>query len=78
MQRHLFNRYVELDPFLDEAHAQSLVQLCEDFGSYGMYSEEGLNDGLGEGLPQRFDAALSLVDINARDITFSTAKFGAS
>ena len=66
MQRHFFNRYVELDPFLDEAHAHSLVQLCEDFGSYGMYSEEGLNEGLGEGLPQRFDAAFNFVRTGGR------------
>ncbi|MGB5349677.1 MAG: hypothetical protein WBN10_08760 [Polyangiales bacterium] len=66
MQSHFFNRYVELDPFLDEAHARSLVQLCEDFGSYGMYSEEGLNDGIGEGLPQRFDAAFNFLRTGGR------------
>ncbi len=66
MQRHFFNRYVELDPFLNEEHAHSLVQLCEDFGSYGMYSEEGLNDGLGEGLPQRFDAAFNFLRTGGR------------
>ena len=61
VQQHFFTRYVELDPFLDAAQARSLVQLCEDFESYGMYSEEGLNDGIGEGLPQRFDAAFNFV-----------------
>ena len=66
MQKHFFSRYVELDPFLDEAQAGSLVQLCEDFGSYGMYSEEGLNDGIGEGLPQRFDAAFNFVRTGGR------------
>ncbi|NNE17065.1 MAG: hypothetical protein HKN10_01190 [Myxococcales bacterium] len=66
MQSHFFNRYVELDPFLDETDARSLVQLCEDFGSYGMYSEEGLNDGIGEGLPQRFDAAFNFVRTGGR------------
>ena len=66
MQSHFFNRYFELDPFLDESEAHSLVQLCEDFGSYGMYSEEGLNEGIGEGLPQRFDAAFNFVRTGGR------------
>ena len=66
MQSHFFNRYVELDPFLDEVDARSLVQLCEDFGTYGMYSEEGLNDGIGEGLPQRFDAAFNFLRTGGR------------
>ena len=66
MQEHFFSRYFELDPFLDDAQAHALVQLCEDFGSYGMYSEEGLNDGIGEGLPQRFDAAFNFVRTGGR------------
>jgi len=66
MQSHFFNRYFELDPFLDETQARSLVSLCEDFGSYGMYSEEGLNDGIGEGLPQRFDAAFNFLRTGGR------------
>ena len=66
MQAHFFNRYVELDPFLEEADARSLVGLCEAFGSYGMYSEEGLNEGIGEGLPQRFDAAFNFLRTGGR------------
>ena len=66
MQEHFFNRHVELDPFLDDAYAHALVKLCEDFGSYGMYSEEGLNEGIGEGLPQRFDAAFNFVRTGGR------------
>ena len=66
MQSHFSNRYFELDPFLDESEARSLVQLCEDFGSYGMYSEEGLNEGIGEGLPQRFDAAFNFLRTGGR------------
>jgi hypothetical protein len=66
MQKHFFNRYFELDPFLEETQARSLLQLCEDFGSYGMYSEEGLNEGIGEGLPQRFDAAFNFVRTGGR------------
>lgn len=66
MQQHFQNRYVELDPFLGEEQARVLVQLCEDFGSYGMYSEEGLNEGIGEGLPQRFDAAFNFLRTGGR------------
>jgi hypothetical protein len=66
VQSHFYNRYVELDPFLEEAQARALVQLCEKFGSYGMYSEEGLNEGIGEGLPQRFDAAFNFVRTGGR------------
>jgi hypothetical protein len=66
MQSHFFNRHVELDPFLADEQARALVQLCEDFGSYGMYSEEGLNEGIGEGLPQRFDAAFNFLRTGGR------------
>ena len=66
MQPHFFSRYVELDPFLEQREAERLVKLCEDFGSYGMYSEEGLNDGIGEGLPQRFDAAFNFLRTGGR------------
>ncbi|MCH2185006.1 hypothetical protein MK280_03970, partial [Myxococcota bacterium] len=66
MQSHFFNRYAELEPFLPAEKAQDLVRLCEDFGSYGLYSEEGLNEGIGEGLPQRFDAAFNFVQTGGR------------
>ena len=76
MQPHFFNRYFALDPFLEEAQARALVGLCEDFGSYGMYSEEGLNDGIGEGLPQRFDAAFNFLRtggrLGRRDVDLTT------
>ncbi len=54
------------DPLLDESAAADLVALCERFGSYGMYSEEALNEGIGEGLPQRFDAASNFVRSGGR------------
>lgn len=66
MQPHFVSRHVELDPFLPENEAHALVRLCEDFGSYGMYSEEGLNEGIGEGLPQRFDAAFNFLRTGGR------------
>jgi hypothetical protein len=66
MQRHFYPRYVELDPFVEDREARDLVHLCEAFGSYGMYSEEGLNEGIGEGLPQRFDAAFNFLRTGGR------------
>ncbi len=66
LPKHFHNRYVELSPFLDSQQASALVRLCEDFGSYGMYSEEGLNQGIGEGLPQRFDAAFNFLRTGGR------------
>lgn len=66
MQSHFYNTYTELDPFLPNDAAQQLVQLCEEFGSYGLYSEEALNEGIGEGLPQRFDAAFNFVRTGGR------------
>ncbi|MFL2937248.1 MAG: hypothetical protein ACJZ7Z_11020 [Myxococcota bacterium] len=66
MQPHFFNDYATLDPFLPDEEAHSLVRLCEEFGSYGLYSEEGLNDGIGEGLPQRFDAAFNFIKTGGR------------
>jgi hypothetical protein len=66
MQPHFFRGYVELDPFLEESEAHALVALCERFGTYRMYSEEGLNEGIGEGLPQRFDAAFNFLRTGGR------------
>lgn len=66
VKEHFYYRHVELDPFVSEAQARALVKLCEDFGSYGMYSEEGLNEGIGEGLPQRFDAAFNFLRTGGR------------
>lgn len=66
MQEHFYDRFFEFDPFLAEEDARNLVELCETFGHYGLYSEEGLNQGIGEGLPQRFDAAFNFVKTGGR------------
>ncbi|MGH0036859.1 MAG: hypothetical protein ACQGVK_17675 [Myxococcota bacterium] len=58
--------YRIFDPLLDPDAAREMVALCERFGGYGMYSEEALNSGLGEGLPQRFDAAQNFVRTGGR------------
>ena len=58
--------YRLFDPLLSEDDARRMVDLCEAYGAYGMYSEEGLNEGIGEGLPQRFDAAFNFVRTGGR------------
>ncbi|MBW2420377.1 MAG: hypothetical protein JRH19_17685 [Deltaproteobacteria bacterium] len=51
---------------MSEAYAHELVALCARFESYGTYADEGLNEGMGEGLPQRFDAAFNFVKTGGR------------
>lgn len=58
--------YEIFDPLLGADEARAMVGLCEAFGTYGLYSEEALNDGIGEGLPQRFDAAFNFVKTGGR------------
>jgi len=58
--------YTLIDPLLTDTEADGLLDLFERFGCYGMYSEEGLNDGIGEGLPQRFDAAYNFINTGGR------------
>ena len=58
--------YEIFDPVLPAADAAAMVELCERFGTYGLYSEEALNEGIGEGLPQRFDAAFNFVKTGGR------------
>lgn len=58
--------YESFDPLLLAEQAENMVRLCERFGRYGMYSEEGLNQGIGEDLPQRYDAAMNFVRTGGR------------
>ncbi len=60
------NPFVQFGALLSPSEAENIVRLCEDFGRYGMYSEEGLNQGIGEGLPQRFDAAFNYIKTGGR------------
>ena len=66
MQAHFFSNYQAFEPFLAAQEATKLVDLCKQFGSYGLYSDEGLNEGIGEGLPQRFDAAFNFINTGGR------------
>ncbi len=47
---------VEIDSLLGDAGAAAMVELCERFGRYGMYSQEHVDSPIGVGLPQRYDA----------------------
>ncbi len=59
-------QYHIFDPVLPEEEARSLVRLCEDFGTYGMYAEEPVKEGLGAGLAQRHDAARNFIMTGGR------------
>jgi hypothetical protein len=59
-------RYRIFDPLLPRSLADEMPRLCERFGSYGMYSEEGTADDMGSGLPQRYDAAIHFVRSGGR------------
>lgn len=59
-------RFEIFDPLLPGNVADSMIRLCERFGSYGMYAEEPIRDGIGQGLTQRHDAALNFVKTGGR------------
>ena len=58
--------YAVFDPLLPNDVAQSMVSLCERFGSYKMYSEEPTFAGFGAGRPARWDAARNFVRSGGR------------
>ena len=58
--------HTAFDPLLSAADAEAMVRLCERFGSYKMYSEESTFEGIGKGLPARWDAARNFVRTGGR------------
>ncbi len=58
--------YATFDPLLSATDADRMVGLCEHFGSYKMYSEEPTFEGIGSGLPARWDAARNFVRSGGR------------
>lgn len=58
--------YRLFDPLLSAAEADAMVQLCERFGRYGLYSQEAAEVELGEGLAQRHDAVLNFLKTGGR------------
>ena len=57
---------VAIEPLLGPAGAAAMVELCERFGSYGMYSQEHVESEIGRGLSQRHDAAMNFVRTGGR------------
>ena len=56
-----------LDPLLSAEGADRMVRICEQFGSFKMYSEEPTFAGMiAEGLPARGDAARNFVKSGGR------------
>jgi hypothetical protein len=58
--------HTAFDPLLSTADAAAMVRLCERFDSYKMYSEEPTFEGIGKGLPARWDAARNFVRTGGR------------
>ncbi len=54
-------KFSHLKPFLSQDDAASMLRIAESFGSFGTYADEATADGLGEDLPQRFDAAFNYI-----------------
>ncbi len=57
---------VPIDPLLDPADAAAMVELCERYGSYGLYVVEVSETEFAPELPQRVDAALNYVRTGGR------------
>jgi hypothetical protein len=61
------HEYVHFDPlFADERDAAAMVDLCERFGRYGMYSQENVESEIGRGLTQRHDAVMNFLRSGGR------------
>src|SRR4051812_20664945 len=55
-----------LDPLLPDDGAAAIVRLWHDFGSYGLYSNEGFDTAFAPELAQRYDAAVNFVRTGGR------------
>ena len=55
-----------LDPLMDAADAEAMVQLCQDFGGYGLYVTERSDADFAPELAQRYDAAANYVRTGGR------------
>jgi hypothetical protein len=57
---------VLIDPLMDPAAADAMVQLCQDFGGYGLYVSERSEGDFAPELAQRYDAAANHVRTGGR------------
>jgi hypothetical protein len=55
-----------LDPLLADDEAETVVRVWHDFGSYGLYSNEGFDTAFAPELAQRYDAAVNFVRTGGR------------
>lgn len=61
------HRFEILDPLMTPAAADSVLRLCEGYGSYGSYAEEATNEvAFAPSIAQRFDAAVNFVKTGGR------------
>jgi hypothetical protein len=58
--------YERFDPLFSDADADAIMNLCEAYGGYGMYSEEATSEPFGEDLQQRHDAVLNFLKSGGR------------
>jgi hypothetical protein len=57
---------VAVGELMGDAGASTMVDLCERFARYGMYSQEHVDSEIGRGLSQRHDAARNFVRTGGR------------
>jgi hypothetical protein len=50
-----------MTPFMTAAEADQMLRIAEAREVFRTYAEEALNEGIGESLPQRFDAAFNYI-----------------
>lgn len=65
-REHRVHWHAAFDPLLSDRDAEAIVELCHRHGSYKMYSEEPTFEGLGQGLPARWDAARNFIRTGGR------------
>lgn len=56
---------VVIDPLFADGPA-AMVDLCERFGRYGMYSQESVESDIGQGIGQRHDSVLNFIKTGGR------------
>jgi len=63
MEAHYYRLF---DPLLSEHDAKAMVDLCERYQRYGLYSQEASQSEIGQGLAQRHDAVLNFIKPSGR------------
>ena len=54
-------RYKAMQPFMTPEEADQMLRIAEARRVFRTYADEALNEGIGEDLPQRFDAAFNYI-----------------